>query len=404
MKKAIFIFRKDLRTHDNTALTKALTDGYKIEPIYILKKTDNKNALAFLKNALSKLDVTIYEGDDIEILKKIKCDAIYFNEEYENVSIKRDNKIKKYCEKNNIICVTTEDYGLLPLKEGLVDDIRPYTVFSPFYKKMLSLEIRKPEKDIELETIIPLKNYEIERNFPSLNKTSRLSAHLQFGLISIREFYWAVLKKFGKEHGLIRELIFREFYLKIYALNPLLQKGVSFKVKEIEWSYDKILFNKWKQGNTGYPMVDAGMRELNETGYQHNRLRMLCGSVLTKYFLIDWRWGMKYYDKMLTDANIFSNTAGWGFVSSTGVDAVPYFRFPFNPFIQSKKFDNEAIYIKKWVPELKDVPSKDIHKWYEPSIREKYKTITYPAPIIDHNVASKRAVETFTKVYKNTAI
>lgn len=397
MKKAIFIFRKDLRTRDNTALTQALTDGYTIEPIYIMKKMDNKFALEFLQSALSKLDVTIYHGDDIEILKKLKCDAIYFNEEYDINSVKRDKKIKQYCKKQNIPCVTAEDYGLVPLMQGLVDNERPYKVFSQFYKKMMTFDIRKPSKDFPLKQLIPLKKYEEERNFPSLNKTSRLSAHLQFGIISVREFYWAVVKLFGKDHGLIRQLIFREFYLKIYALTDPL----SPIDKHIPWSYDKTIFNKWKNGLTGFPFVDAGMRELNATGFQHNRLRMLCGSVLTKYLLIDWRWGMKYYEHVLTDANIFSNTAGWGFVSSTGVDAVPYFRRPFNPFIQSKKFDKDAEYIKKWVPELQDVEPKDIHKWYDVVIREKYnKAIKYPEPIIDHEFASKRAVDVFTTAYK----
>lgn len=392
MVKAIFIFRNDLRTHDNTALTQAIKDGYTIEPIYFLKKTDNKHAMAFLEEALKTIDgLKVYEDiDEIAVLQKLKPAAIYFNEDYLT-----GTKIKNFCKKQNIPCVTTEDYGLIPLMQGLVDDERPYKVFSQFYKKVMTLDIRKPEKDIQLKELIPLKNYEEERNFPSLNKTSRLSAHLQFGLISVREFYWAIVKLFGKDHGLIRQLIFRDFYMKIYSLTDPL----SPIDKHIPWSYDKTLFTKWKKGLTGYPFVDAGMRELNETGFQHNRLRMLCGSVLTKYFLIDWRWGMKYYEKQLTDANVFSNTAGWGFVSSTGVDAVPYFRRPFNPFIQSKKFDKDAEYIKKWVPELQDVEPKDIHKWYEPSVREKY-NIRYPEPVIDHEVASRRAVEIFTKAYK----
>jgi deoxyribodipyrimidine photo-lyase len=403
MKRAIFIFRNDLRTHDNTALMQAKVDGYKIVPIYILKKTDNKNALNFLKNVLASMThITVYEEeDDIKVLEQLQCEAIYFNEEYDIHSIKRDNRIKAFCKKRNILCITTEDYGLLPLKEGLVDDERPYHVFSQFYKKVLSLDVRKPEKEIELKEILPLKNYESERNYPALGRTTRLSASLQFGLLSVREFYWAVIKKFGKDHGLNRELIFREFYLKIYALNPKLQQGISFRGKEIVWNCDRSLFNKWKKGRTGFPLVDAGMRELSETGFQHNRLRMLCGSVLTKYFLIDWRWGMKYYENILTDANIFSNTAGWGFVSSTGVDAVPYFRYPFNPFIQSKKFDSHAVYIKRWVPELQEVEAKDIHKWYDADVRAKYNA-AYPEPVIDYEMASKRAVDTFRKTYKNT--
>jgi deoxyribodipyrimidine photo-lyase len=245
-----------------------------------------------------------------------------------------------------------------------------------------------------------LKDYAGQRDYPAKPGTTRASPHLKFGTISIREMFHVIHKTpgYGLEHGLIRELIFRDFYLKIYALQPELQRGTALLHtldKAIPWSYNKTLFQKWTTGTTGFPLVDAGMRELNATGFQHNRVRMLTSSTLTKYFLIDWRWGLKYFYQHLVDADVFSNTAGWGFSSSTGADAVPYFRAPFNPFIQSQKFDKDATYIHQWVPELAAVAPADIHRWGDATIRAKYPGITYPAPVIDQKEASVRAMKVF---------
>jgi deoxyribodipyrimidine photo-lyase len=282
--------------------------------------------------------------------------------------------------------------------------MRKYLVtnLSQFYNLNPSLAIRGGRSNalkMTLRNMKAFKDYHKERDFPALQKTTRMSPHLKFGTVSIREMYWAIRDTLGKDHGLIRELVFRDFYLKIYALRPELQRGVALLDtfdKQVPWKYDKRLFEAWKQGRTGYPMVDAAMQELNVTGHQHNRMRMLCSSVLTKYFLIDWRWGLKYYYTQLVDADVFSNTAGWGFSSSTGADAVPYFRAPFNPFIQSQKFDPDAQYIKRWIPALADVATKDIHKWFDPAIRAKYPAdIGYPAPVMDHKEASNRAMQVF---------
>ena len=467
MKQALFLFHRDIRLFDNTSLIHAIQQGYQILPVFIFppEQIDPKKnsyfshpSVQFMCESLIDLNdqlkefnsrLLCFKGKNTTVLEKIyknnKFDAVFSNEDYSVYARERDADIEKWCLKKKILFEQKEDYGLLPLKEGLLENDRPYLILAQYYKRILNkhtirtidtfkmnkehfinvspmsfelpisnlktLYIENPNLAIHggrtlglamLENIKTLKEYQDKRNYPALQKTTKASPHLKFGTVSIREMYWRIEKLFGKEHGLIRELVFRDFYMKIYALKPKLQRGTALHEKldkNIRWSYDKKLFDAWTEGKTGYPLVDAGMRELNTTGHQHNRVRMLCGSVLTKYFLIDWRWGLKYYYTHLVDADIYSNTAGWGFVSSTGPDGVPYFRPPFNPFIQSKKFDDEAVYIKHWVPELKDVPAKDIHKWFDPVIRQKYK-IDYPAPIIDHTVASARATKVFKEAYE----
>lgn len=465
---ALFIFHRDFRLHDNTSLIALAKENIPIVPIFVFTPEQiypKKNpyfshpsvqfmceSLEDLSNQLKSFQSTLclYEGDTVSVLKSIhelstyRIKYIGWNEDYSVFAKQRDDKIKDWCDKQSITYIVKEDYGLMPIKDGLLEGKRPYLVLSQFYQKVLKEKLVTEEQNFTFSkkyffqsftgktpysleisqmhqyyTPLPgltihggrtlalkilqhirdgeFKKYKDERDFPSLKKTTKASPHLKFGTISIREMYWTLQKTYGEDHALVRELIFRDFYLKIYALNPELQRGKALRDqldKHIPWSYNKSLFEKWCQGKTGYPLVDAGMRELNTSGHQHNRMRMLCSSVLTKYFLIDWRWGLKYYYQHLVDADIYSNTAGWGFSSSTGADAVPYFRAPFNPFIQSEKFDKEALYIYEWIPELKSVPPKDIHRWYDPIIRAKYK-VDYPDPIIDHKEASAKAMRIF---------
>jgi deoxyribodipyrimidine photo-lyase len=467
---SIFIFHRDFRLHDNTSLNALAKEGWSIIPLFVFTPEQihpAKNpyfsapavqfmceSLEDLSNQCNKLGshLCLYEGNTVDVLQSIQSTfpnltlkAVGWNEDYSVFAKKRDAEIQQWCEKNMITCIVREDYGLMPLRTGLLPEERPYMVLSQFYKKVLrehlvqkedSYNLSKKqffqsftgktkfsvEKSKMLHYYTPLpqlaihggrtlalkilerirkgeyRKYKDERDYPALSKTTKASPHLKFGNISVREMYWTIKKTYGEDHALIRELVFRDFYLKIYAIYPELQRGKALREqldKYIPWSYNKSLFEKWCQGKTGYPLVDAGMRELNETGHQHNRIRMLCSSVLTKYFLIDWRWGLKYYYQHLVDADIYSNTAGWGFSSSTGADAVPYFRAPFNPFIQSEKFDKGTQYIHHWVPELKEVSSKDIHHWFDPAIRTKYPTLSYPAPIIDHKEASAKAMRVF---------
>jgi deoxyribodipyrimidine photo-lyase len=231
--------------------------------------------------------------------------------------------------------------------------------------------------------------------------TTKMSAHLHFGTISIREAYWA----FIRNKSLIRELVFRSFYLKIYSLKPELQRGKAYREKldkNIKWnslSNSKKEWKAWITGTTGFPLCDAGMRQLLYENWVHNRVRMIVATVPTRYLRIDWRDCLKYFYKNLVDADVFSNTAGWQWSCGVGPDGAPFFRPPMNPFIQSKKFDENAEYIKKWIPELKDVDSKDIHKWFDEKIRNKYPDCKYPEPIVNYQEASKKTVLEYKKAY-----
>ena len=218
-----------------------------------------------------------------------------------------------------------------------------------------------------------------------MRNTTHLSAYIKFGCISIREVYHLIKQTFGIDHGIIRELIWREFFAHIlYAYPEVVGQSYQTKFRELKWDNKTEYFEKWTHGMTGFPIVDACMRELNTTGYMHNRGRMTTASFLIKTLLIDWRFGEQYFARQLTDYDIASNNGNWQGISGTGVDMKPYFR-DMNPWIQSKKFDKYAEYIKKWVPELTNVEPSDIHIWYDKWNDAKYKNITYPKPIVDYN-------------------
>ena len=470
-KKAIFLFHRDFRLSDNTALIKAVNDGYEIMPVFVftpeqINPNKNKyfshNAVEFMCNSLVDLDTQIKKnggdgilflyGDNVAELRRLighvkDIAAIYSNEDYTVYAKKRDADIQKLCDKHSILFQTEEDYNLVGIREGLVENERPYLVLAQFYRYFQqNLTVRKPDtfhgrfvkidnislpgkvsvKDLSqfydenpniavhggrdnglkrMEMIKNLGDYKEKRDYPALPKTSQISAYLKFGCVSIREMYWKIRDLFGKEHALIRELVFRDFYSKIYNLKPELQRGQALHDKldkAIPWSYDKKLFKAWCEGKTGFPIVDAGMRQLNTIGWQHNRVRMITSNILTKYLLIDWRWGERYFATRLVDYDPGSNNMGWTWSASTGPDAQPFFRAPFNPFIQSKKFDPEAEYIKKWVPELAEVDPKDIHRWGEEKIRAKYPNVKYPAPIVDQREASQRAVSIYNEAFKKS--
>jgi deoxyribodipyrimidine photo-lyase len=469
---SLFLFHRDLRLADNTALLQAFTESDRVILAFIFPPEQidpvrnpyfSHPAVQFMCESLielrsefhGKIGVHVFKGDNVATLEQIKrhvsFQSMYQNEDYSVYAQKRDAEIRKWCGRNSVEYKSAEDYGLFPFKEGLVEDAdgqRPYTVLAQFYNRYLKdLDVRKTAKfkqdwkdriigdripnelsdsDIRqlyrenpdiaeragrregLQIIGRLKkfnDYKDTRDFPALEDgTTRVSAHLKFGTISVREFYWACVRAFGtRDHPLIRELIFREFYMKIYASRPELQRGTAFHNdldKHIPWRYVKKDMEAWRQGRTGFPLVDAGMRQLNTINWCHNRVRMLVASVATKYLLLDWRECARWFYTKLVDADTFSNTAGWGWASSTGVDATLYFRAPFNPFIQSKKFDKDCSYIKRYVPELRDVPATDIHKWYDPKVRAKYPSIAYPAPIVDYKEASARAIRVFKEAVK----
>lgn len=379
-----------------------------------------------------------------------KVVAVFYNKDVSVYANIRDKTIQEWCSSHNIQCFGDfEDYDLINSNEGLLSDGRPYTTLSHYFSKFTNgiVQVRKPDsvkfraRDfatgekgdvVDMSTLFTpmpsveqrggrangvkilsrihakeLANYGNTRDLPALERgTSKASAHLHFGTISVREMYWALVSSSSGnntvDHPLIRELVFRSFYLKIFSYHPELQRGTAFKHEldaNIPYMSTKggeggLAWAAWTEGKTGFPLVDAGMRQLLTTGWVHNRVRMLVAVVPTRYFLLDWRECSKYFYTKLVDADTFSNTAGWQWCAGIGCDSVPYFRAPMNPYIQSKKFDPDAVYIKRWIPELADVAPKDIHKWDDANIRSKYPRCKYIAPLIYQKTASRRAVAT----------
>ena len=422
---SVFWFRRDLRLDDNLGLNAALSSGLKVIPIFIfdteiinkLEKNDLRikmihAALGKLNDAMlgNRCNVGMYLGNPKAVfeslLKKFKIKSVYANHDYEPYATERDKSIKSFLEKKNVTYKSFKDQVIFEKDEVVKDDGNPYKVYTPYSRKWIEklkstgFETCKSEtklnslakielpylslKEIgfdEKEFAIPLFNidskriekYEETRNFPYLNSTSRIGAHLRFGFVSIRKLVEKALKNSNKTY--LKELIWREFFMQILWHFPYTQEK-SFKPKydSIKWLNNDEEFKKWCEGNTGYPLVDAGMRELNQTGYMHNRVRMLVGSFLCKHLLIDWRWGEKYFAKKLLDYEMSSNVGNWQWVAGCGVDASPYFRI-FNPKEQIKKFDKDFKYIKKWVPE--------------------FQSSLYPNEIIDHKFARNRCLETF---------
>ena len=422
---SVFWFRRDLRLDDNLGLNAALSSGLKVIPIFIfdteiinkLEKNDLRikmihAALVKLNDAMlgNRCNVGMYLGNPKAVfeslLKKYKIKSVYTNRDYEPYALERDKSIKSFLEKKNVTYKSFKDQVIFEKDEVVKDDGNPYKVYTPYSRKWIEtlnargFETCKSEtklnslaslelpyltlKEIgfdEKKFDIPIFNinsktiekYEETRNFPYLNSTSRIGAHLRFGFVSIRKLVEKAHKKSNKTY--LKELIWREFFMQILWHFPYTQEK-SFKPKydRIKWLNNDEEFKKWCEGNTGYPLVDAGMRELNQTGFMHNRVRMLVGSFLCKHLLIDWRWGEKYFAKKLLDYEMSSNVGNWQWVAGCGVDASPYFRI-FNPKEQIKKFDKDFKYIKKWVPE--------------------FQSSLYPKEIIDHKFARNRCLETF---------
>jgi deoxyribodipyrimidine photo-lyase len=489
IKYHIFIFRRDLRIQDNLALNALINqvvgaDNNEVQnviiPLFIFNYSQinknsnmyfNKNSVEFLIQSLVSLDkelsnklVFIHtDKDDIDVLKNIKnelettskVESISFNIDYTPFAIKRDEQVKSWCINNDIKLVTQEDYTLLPINTVLTNSGTFFSVYTPFYRKFLTLSNQIPKihkvnkkqlnnilyknipsitgiinkstlskyffnepnenlfviggREQALNILKKIRNgdfldYNKQRDYPSLkDKTTKLSAYLKFGCVSIREAYYAILETYGLEHGLIRELIWKEFYACIVLNKPRVLNGqlatkkhnLPFKEKydNVKWSYNREWFERWCKGETGFPIVDAAMRQMNVTGWMHNRCRMIVASFLVKDMLMDWTLGEQYFAQQLVDYDPASNSGGWQFSSSTGVDAQPYFRI-FNPFSQSLKFDADCEYIKKWVPELQNIDNKSIHTWDVSYDKHKNNTI-YPKPMLVHKEQSKKAIALF---------
>ena len=444
---SLHIFRRDLRLFDNTALTEALKSSDLVIPCFIFDKRqieDNDyksdNCIQFMAHSLLELDNELKKKNSklyffygiteeviVKLLTQLNIKAIFINRDYTPFSRNRDQKIEKICHNFNIDFHSYADALLHEPEEIFKPNREPYTIFTHFLKKALQLPIKSPQKishenyyqkSISLEDkqilskllkinnsnlfvkggraealsllkhIKDLKDYHIIRNIPALHGTTRLSAHNKFGTISIRECYAAIVRDLGKGHTLINELHWRDFFTHIAFHYPHVF-GESFhrKYQDITWSQNEKHFQAWCEGRTGFPIVDAGMRELNTTGYMHNRVRMIVASFLTKDLHIDWRQGEKYFAQKLVDYDPAVNNGNWQWAASTGCDAQPYFRI-FNPWIQQQKFDADCLYISYWIPELSMVPPKNIHELYK--MKMKFMT-NYPDPMIDHSIESQKA-------------
>lgn len=423
---SIFWFRRDLRLNDNVGLYNALQSSFPVLPIFIFDKNiledlpSKKDArLTFIHQNLCDLNSTLKEkGTSIEtiyheplaafkqLLEKYNVQEVYTNEDYEPYAITRDAEIAELLNKKAIPFKSYKDQVIFAKNEIVKEDGKPYLVYTPYSKRWISSltpehlsllpsgydsnnwhtsvsnevisladmgfvasELTFPARKVQIETIV---NYENERDIPSLDSTSRLGVHLRFGTISIRE-----LVSLAKEHGFVflKELIWREFFMTILFHFPrVVDHNYNSKYDPLKWRNSEEDFNKWKEGKTGYPLVDAGMRQLNKTGFMHNRVRMLVASFLTKHLLIDWKWGEAYFAEKLLDYELAANNGNWQWAAGTGVDAQPYFRV-FNPSAQLEKFDSKLAYVKKWVPE--------------------YGTPSYPSEMVDHKTARLKAIDAY---------
>ena len=424
----LFWFRRDLRLEDNAGLYHALKEGRNVQPIFIfdrnilddLEEKDDRR-VSFIYAQIERLkqelqskgsDLWVFYGTPMDVfellLNEYTITGLFANKDYEPYALERDKTVYDLFQKQSLTFRAFKDLVIFEKNEVLKDDGKPYTVFTPYSKKwkaklndyfikpyptekyfirfnqtspselisLYSMGFEPHEQDWnnnDLDESI-VNHYHKTRDIPSLKGTSRLSVHLRFGTVSIR-----ALAKAGLElnEKWLNELIWRDFYQSILWHFPHVVKG-SFRpaYDHIPWINDELQFAAWCEGKTGYPIVDAGMRELNETGFMHNRVRMIVSSFLTKHLLIDWRWGEAYFAEKLIDFELASNNGGWQWAASSGVDAAPYFRI-FNPYLQTERFDPELKYIRKWVPELD--------------------SSSYPKPIVEHKMARERAIETYKK-------
>lgn len=422
-KTTYFWFRRDLRLNDNTGLIEALKKHSSVQPIFIFDSTilenlpKNDARVSFIWKQLNELSNKLKKhGSSLrveygipqeiwkEIMEKEEVDAVYLNRDYEPKTIQRDKEVQFIVASNGAEFHTFKDHVFFEKDEILKEDGTPYTVYTPYKNKWLeryaktNIHVPKPLPELDLNyaksnykllklstigfeksaIVAPdyrlkgIDDYDLHRDFPAQDQTTLVGHHLRFGTISVRSLiYFAV----PKNKTYLSEIIWRDFFSQIMGHFPHAMKA-SFKAKydRINWRNDEGEFAKWCEGKTGYPIVDAGMRQLNETGFMHNRVRMITASFLIKHLLIDWRWGEAYFAEKLLDFDLASNNGNWQWAAGSGCDAAPYFRV-FNPTLQTEKFDQDEAYIRQWIPN------------YDP--------LHYLAPIVDHKMARERAIKTY---------
>lgn len=425
-------FRRDLRLDDNAALYHALKQGLPVVPVFIfdrdiLDKLEEKadRRVEFIHRALldmqeqlvttgSTLDVNYGFPEQVfrQLLDKYQVRQVFTNHDYEPYARERDEAVRRLLHGQQVSFHTYKDQVIFEKNEVVKQDGKPYTVFTPysrrwkatltdfylksyparkyyqhFYRQpptaiptLQSMGFREVDKPFPAKMIREelIRKYTERRDFPAVQGTSKLGVHLRFGTLSIRKL---AQKAAGLSETFLNELIWRDFYHMILWHFPQVGKGHAFRpeYEHIPWRNNEKEFERSCTGTTGYPVVDAGMRELNETGFMHNRVRMIVASFLTKHLLIDWRWGEAYFAEKLLDYDLAANNGGWQWAAGSGCDAAPYFRV-FNPHLQTQKFDPGLQYIRRWVPEL-DKPG-------------------YPPPIIEHEVARRRCLEAYSKALK----
>jgi deoxyribodipyrimidine photo-lyase len=425
-------FRRDLRLHDNAALYHALRSELPVVPVFIFDKNildqlDEKNdrRVEFIHHAITAMQQQLQTmGSSLEVfcdfptdvfqklLEKYSINKVFTNHDYEPYAQQRDAAIQKQLNDAGVSFHTYKDQVIFEKDEVLKDDGKAYTVFTPYSRKwkaklnkffLKSYSTEKYSTNFLKQAAVPIpslnemgfeaaglpfppsearkeiiKKYNEQRDFPAINRTSRLGVHLRFGTISNRQLAREAQKL---NEVFLNELIWRDFYHMILWHFPQVGKDKAFKKEYdfIEWRNDENDFQKWCDGQTGYPIVDAGMRELNAIGFMHNRVRMIVASFLTKHLLIDWRWGEAYFAKKLLDFDLAANNGGWQWAAGSGCDAAPYFRI-FNPYLQTQKFDPKLEYIRKWVPE--------------------FEGFDYVKPIVQHEFARKRCLEVYSKALK----
>lgn len=429
----IFWFRRDLRLHDNAGLYHALKSNNPVLPVFIFDRnildqlpTKADRRVTFIHVALGQLQqqlittgasLQVYNDTPLhafeQLVQQYTIEQVFSNHDYEPYALERDDRINNFLQQHNIGFHTYKDQVIFEKDEIVKDDGRPYTVFTPYSKKWKArlndfylkawptenyfnnfykqnalpvpslAAIGFEQTNDSFPPPIPddrvIQQYEKHRDSPAIAGTSHMGVHLRFGTISVRQLTQKALQL---NETYLNELIWREFFQMILWHFPHVGKGHAFKPEYdfIQWRNNEEEFERWCTGNTGYPIVDAGMRELNVTGFMHNRVRMVTASFLVKHLLIDWRWGEAYFAEKLLDYELASNNGNWQWAAGCGCDAVPYFRI-FNPYTQTKKFDPQLQYIRKWVPDIN-----------EPA---------YPAPIVDHEIARKRCLEAYKKALAN---
>lgn len=448
---ALHIFRRDLRLQDNSALIAALSSSKAVIPCFIFDPRQigdhaykSHAALPFMAASLAELQaeleqkqsrLTCFDGiaESVldEILSKTRIDAVFINRDYTPFSRQRDENLAAVCKQHGVDFHLHADALLHEPESCLKANHQPYTVFTHFFRHAATIAVDPPRPNRHtnyyqsempassqatlhqllkwhhpglivkggrhealrlLKHIEQLGDYDNLRNLPALPGTTHLSAHHKFGTLSIRETYAAIVKAFGKHHTLITELYWRDFFTHIaYHFPHVFGNAFQEKYRRLSWHTNEKAFERWCLGQTGFPIVDAGMRELNQTGYMHNRVRMIVASFLTKDLHLDWRLGEQYFARQLIDYDPAVNNGNWQWAASTGCDAQPYFRI-FNPWLQQKKFDPDCIYIKKFIPELQHLAPAEIHALSELTLM---RPSDYPCPMVEHSVESAAAKKMF---------